>query len=244
MCTRLVTGPGGPAAPAVSGAAAGYEALENELRKSQGFANRMREALSERDRRMISLENQLADETRRADKGVAQIKFLEHERRKLTERVRDLERKVATSIAFEHGAASLGSGRYPGDVGAASLKQAHHEVVRLERERDEVAFMNGRLLNRLSDMQDSLGRLRRQLHVGHAAGQLSDAVSAADETRRLADLSAREMLKSLHVEAGYDAALVPVDTEGGAMHRAVPRAPSMSALRRKASRETLPGWGM
>ncbi|GHP11332.1 hypothetical protein PPROV_001006000 [Pycnococcus provasolii] len=141
---------------------AGFEGIEGELRKAQGFAARMREALSERDRRMISLENQLAEETRRADKGVAQVKFLEHERRKLTERVRDLERKVATSIAFEHGVASS---------------------------------------------------------------------------------MTSYMLRSLHADSAYDSgALVPVDRDP--LARTPPRAPSLSHLRRKASRETLPGWGM
>ena len=62
---------------------------------------------------------------------------------------------------------------------------AREEVKRLQGEREEMAFINGRLLLRLQEMEGSIGRLKKNLKVEDAAEKLNSAFSAAKEAQRI-----------------------------------------------------------
>ena len=53
-----------------------------------------------------------------------------------------------------------------------SIKLAKNECARLEREREELSQMNGRLTLRLGGMETTISRLRQSLKLEDAASQL------------------------------------------------------------------------
>eukprot|EP00854_Cymbomonas_tetramitiformis_P011279 gene11279-13328_t len=126
--------------------------LESELNKAHMFASRLRQALGERDERMVHMEKKMTALKKKKNGGIMHIN--------------------SGGFASMEGSGSWALTTTPGkDVGsrykAECIRVAQMEVNRLEREREEAVFMNQHLMTRLSDMDDTLRRLRGSLITGN-----------------------------------------------------------------------------
>lgn len=161
--------------------------LERELQRQRDFSSRMRDALLERDRRMLGLEKKAVEEA-------ALRMRAEDERVDLLGKLRDAHERMATMQKQQtlSNALSLGGviskdvlAKNPDALQREGLRQARHEVAKLEKEREDLAHINGRLLLRLNDMEGSITKLRKSLKVENAAEGLNRAYEAARAAQQM-----------------------------------------------------------
>ena len=160
--------------------------LERELQRQRDFSSRMRDALLERDRRMLGLEKKAVEEA-------ALRMRAEDERVDLLGKLRDAHERMATLQKQQTLSNALSGGVISKDVLAKNpdalqregLRQARHEVAKLEKEWEDLAHINGRLLLRLNDMEGSIAKLRKSLKVENAAEGLNRAYEAARAAQQM-----------------------------------------------------------
>ncbi len=163
------------------------EGMASELTKARSYAVRMREALFDRDRRLIALEKRLVEESSLRRMRDNECMDMAGKLRAAEEELKVLRQKSRLAHALQLGGPASKEliARHPDVLQRESMRAARVEVVRLEKERDELAFMNGRLILRLNDMQTSVDRIKKALKVEDAASRLNDAYSAADQAQKL-----------------------------------------------------------
>ena len=163
------------------------ESLAHEVTKARSYAVRMREALFDRDRRLIALEKRLLEESSLRRMRDNECMEMSGKLKAAEEELQVLRQKSRLAHALQLGgpASKQLIARHPDVLQRESMRAARVEVIRLEKERDELAFMNGRLILRLNDMQTSVDRNKKALKVEDAASRLNDAYSAADQAQKL-----------------------------------------------------------
>ena len=163
------------------------ESLAHEVTKARSYAVRMREALFDRDRRLIALEKRLLEESSLRRMRDNECMEMSGKLKAAAEELQVLRQKSRLAHALQLGgpASKQLIARHPDVLQRESMRAARVEVIRLEKERDELAFMNGRLILRLNDMQTSVDRNKKALKVEDAASRLNDAYSAADQAQKL-----------------------------------------------------------
>ena len=118
----------------------------------------------------------------------------EDERVDLLGKLRDAHERMATMQKQQtlSNALSLGGviskdvlAKNPDALQREGLRQARHEVAKLEKEREDLAHINGRLLLRLNDMEGSITKLRKSLKVENAAEGLNRAYAAARAAQQM-----------------------------------------------------------
>ena len=174
---------------------AGGRSLVEELEKQKEFSKRMKEALMARDKRLIQLEQLVMEQTGLRIRA-------EEDRMELLGKLRDSQEQVVQLQKSHTFQQALQAGVVPRELVAKNpdllqregLRQARHEVMHLEKEREELSFINGRLLLRLNEMEGSIGRLRQSLKVQTAAEKLNSAYEAAKEAQQLAGDTALMLL--------------------------------------------------
>ena len=173
----------------------GGRSLVEELEKQKEFSKRMKEALMARDKRLIQLEQLVMEQTGLRIRA-------EEDRMELLGKLRDSQEQVVQLQKSHTFQQALQAGVVPRELVAKNpdllqregLRQARHEVMHLEKEREELSFINGRLLLRLNEMEGSIGRLRQSLKVQTAAEKLNSAYKAAKEAQQLAGDTALMLL--------------------------------------------------
>ena len=173
----------------------GGRSLVEELEKQKEFSKRMKEALMARDKRLIQLEQLVMEQTGLRIRA-------EEDRMELLGKLRDSQEQVVQLQKSHTFQQALQAGVVPRELVAKNpdllqregLRQARHEVMHLEKEREELSFINGRLLLRLNEMEGSIGRLRQSLKVQTAAEKLNSAYEAAKEAQQLAGDTALMLL--------------------------------------------------
>ena len=161
--------------------------VTQELTKTRSYALRMREALFDRDRRLIALEKRLLEETSLRRMRDTECMEMSGKLKAADEELKVLRQKSRLAHALQLGGPASKElvARHPDVLQRESMRAARVEVIRLEKERDELAFMNGRLILRLNDMQTSVDRIKKALKVEDAASRLNEAYSAADQAQRM-----------------------------------------------------------
>ena len=173
----------------------GGRSLVEELEKQKEFSKRMKEALMARDKRLIQLEQLVMEQTGLRIRA-------EEDRMELLGKLRDSQEQVVQLQKSHTFQQALQAGVVPRELVAKNpdllqregLRQARNEVMHLEKEREELSFINGRLLLRLNEMEGSIGRLRQSLKVQTAAEKLNSAYKAAKEAQQLAGDTALMLL--------------------------------------------------
>ena len=176
-------------------ASGGNEVIVNELEKQKEFSKRMREALMARDKRLIELEQLVMDQTGLRIRA-------EEDRMELLGKLRDSQEQIVQLQKSQTFQQALNAGVVPRELVAKNpdllqregLRQARHEVMHLEKEREELSFINGRLLLRLNEMEGSISRLRQSLKVQTAAEKLNSAYEAAKDAQKVATDTALMLL--------------------------------------------------
>ena len=163
------------------------ESMAHELTKTRSYAVRMREALFDRDRRLIALEKRLLEESSLRRMRDNECMEMSGKLRAADDELQVLRQKSRLAHALKLGGPASKElvARHPDVLQRESMRAARVEVMRLEKERDELAFMNGRLILRLNDMQTSVDRIKKALKVEDAASRLNEAYSAADQAQKL-----------------------------------------------------------
>ena len=173
----------------------GGRSLLEELETQKEFSKRMKEALMARDKRLIQLEQLVMEQTGLRIRA-------EEDRMELLGKLRDSQEQVVQLQKSHTFQQALQAGVVPRELVAKNpdllqregLRQARHEVMHLEKEREELSFINGRLLLRLNEMEGSIGRLRQSLKVQTAAEKLNSAYEAAKEAQKVAGDTALMLL--------------------------------------------------
>ena len=163
------------------------ESMAQEITKTRSYAIRMREALFDRDRRLIALEKRLLEETSLRRMRDTECMEMSGKLRAADEELKVLRQKSRLAHALQLGGPASKEliARHPDVLQRESVRAARVEVIRLEKERDELAFMNGRLILRLNDMQTSVDRIKKALKVEDAASRLNEAYTAADQAQKM-----------------------------------------------------------
>lgn len=187
------------AVPSTNAGGSGNDDAGDEVRRMKAFIARMQEGLVERDGRMIRLERKYHEE--KAHRQMLEEKLHEsmtHNKRMAREievRERDMQESflrgangggqyfdVASARkmeAVENATRELAVMSNHDDhlssvvLRRESIKLAKNECARLEREREELSHMNGKLTLRLGGMETTINRLRQSLKLEDAANQLS-----------------------------------------------------------------------
>lgn len=176
-------------------ASGGNEGIVSDLEKQKEFSKRMREALMARDKRLIELEQLVMDQTGLRIRA-------EEDRMELLGKLRDSQEQIVQLQKSQTFQQALNAGVVPRELVAKNpdllqregLRQARHEVMHLEKEREELSFINGRLLLRLNEMEGSISRLRQSLKVQTAAEKLNSAYEAAKDAQKVATDTALMLL--------------------------------------------------
>lgn len=177
---------------------AGSEGENSEMRRMQAFIARMQEGLVERDGRMIRLERKYREEKSHRELLETKLRDSMAHNRRLVNEMEERERQLQTDFLSSNGidrahyhkhasASKLGAegalALIPNaDIGEdqlsstilrrESIKLAKNECMRLEREREEMSTMNGKLTLRLGGMETTISRLRQSLKLEDAANAL------------------------------------------------------------------------
>ncbi|WZN63429.1 hypothetical protein HKI87_07g49780 [Chloropicon roscoffensis] len=184
---------------------ASVETLANEATKARSYAVRMREALFDRDRRLIALEKRLLEEAALRRMRDNECMEMTGKLRAAEEELQILRQKSRLAHALQLGGQTSKEliARHPDVLQRESIRAARVEVTRLEKERDELAFMNGRLILRLNDMQTSVSRIKKALKVEDAASRLNEAYSAADQAQKIVGDTAQLLITEGTLDTPY-----------------------------------------
>ena len=180
--------------------------MKDELAKTRSYALRMREALMDRDRRLLGLENDLLRESAMRRQRDTECAHLMGKLKGAEDEIKSLRQKSQLANALQMGGTGARDliARHPDVLQREGLRAARIEVVKLEKERDELAFMNGRLVLRLNDMRQGIDRLRKALKVEDAASRLNEAYAMSRNAQELVGDTARLLITDGTLDTPYE----------------------------------------